>query len=175
MCEVRMITEFLSEESISLHKEYVRQKRLKYSILESYLPELRGASVADLFRLRMGKKDRADALSLLPEIVLHDVFFSSFCEEKNPSSRAIAELYGSEASFLNVLYRLALKHPYGFIGIGRRASVCVFSGDAEALRYDAPLLAIDLCEHAYFPDYGFDRERYLVEALSHLDLKKITT
>ena len=61
-----MISEILSEENISLHKEYVRQMRLRYSILESDLPRLKGASVSDLPRLRLDKRDLCDALDLLP-------------------------------------------------------------------------------------------------------------
>ena len=40
------------------------------------------------------------------------------------------------------------------------------------LKYDVRL-AVDLCEHAYFYDYGFDKKSYLKAALSSLDLSKI--
>ncbi len=33
-----------------------------------------------------------------------------------------------------------------------------------------PCLAVDLAEHAYFYDFGFDHEKYLVEAISRLNL-----
>ena len=36
-----------------------------------------------------------------------------------------------------------------------------------------PRLAIDLCEHAYFIEYGFDKERYLEDLLRHLDLSRL--
>lgn len=169
-----MLREFLSEENISLHREYVRQKRLKYSILETAERELRDAKVKDLYRMKLDRRDRADALDLLPEIILHDVFFSSFCEEKYPTSALVSSVYGSEAAFLNRLYKAALGSLFGFLIIGRGASYSVSTDYKKALRYDEPLLALDLCEHAYFLDYGFDRDRYLVSALSHLDLKKIT-
>ena len=168
-----MLTEFLSEEAISLHKEYLRKLRLKYSILESELPQLRGASVRDLYRLKLDKRDREGALALLPEIVLHDVFFFSFSEERYTRSEAVASVYGSEAAFLNKLYRLAVSARTGFLTVGRGARPEVVLDYAEALRYGEPLLAVDLCEHAYLPDYGLDRERYLITCLSHLDLKKI--
>ena len=34
--------------------------------------------------------------------------------------------------------------------------------------------AIDVCEHAYFADYGFDKQRYLISALPYLDITKLT-
>ena len=169
-----MITEFLSEENIALHKEYVRQKRLKYSILQSSFPKLCDADVKELFGMRLSRRDRRDALALLPEIILHDVFFTSFCEEKYERSSLVASLYGSEAAYLNELYKLAKNSSVGFLIIGRGARFSAVTDYADALRYERPLLALDLCEHAYFLDYGFDRERYLVNALSQLDLKKIT-
>ena len=169
-----MLREFLSEENIALHKEYARQIRLKYSILEASLKELTGAGVKDLYRLKLDDRDRADALELLPQIILHDVFFSSFCECRYPRSVLVSSVYGSESAFLNRLYKAAEGAQFGFLIIGRGASYSVVTDYKRALRYDEPLLAVDLCEHAYFLDYGFDRERYLVSALSHLDLKKIT-
>lgn len=170
-----MITDFLSEENITLHKEYIRQKRLKYSILESSLPSVRGASVGDLFRLKLDKRDRRDALLLLPEIVLHDVFFSSFSEERYVRSEPVSSIYGSEAKLLNELYRLSKDKSHGFLIIDSGGSASVVTDYATALRFSTPKLALDLCEHAYFLDYGFDKERYLVTALSYLNLKKITT
>ena len=170
-----MITDFLSEESVALHKEYLRQKRLKYSILESCIPRLHGASVSDLFKLKLDKRDRADALELLPEIVLHDLYFSSFSEEKYPASPLVRELYGSEASFLSELYGLAKNRQFGFLAVYGASNAKVVTDYADALRYHTPTLAVDLCEHAYFTDYGFDGERYLVAALSYLDLTKLTT
>ena len=38
----------------------------------------------------------------------------------------------------------------------------------------SPCLCIDLYEHAYFGDYGFDRKRYISAALSVLDLSKLS-
>ena len=65
-----MLTEILSDENIALHKEYVRQKRLKLSVIESYLPALSGVRAEDIYRLQLDKRDRDDVLALLPEITL---------------------------------------------------------------------------------------------------------
>ncbi len=170
-----MITEILSEENISLHKEYVRQQRLKYSILESDLPCLKGAKVNDLFHIRLDKKDREKALELLSEAVLHDIFFDSFCEEENRRCEIVSAIYGSESAFLHELYKRSKELKYGFLAVDGAARIYAVSECQKAFRYGEPRLAVDLCEHAYFFDYGFDRERYIITCLSHLNLKKITT
>ena len=170
-----MITEFLSEENIALHKEYVRQKRLKLSIIESYLPRLADINAEHIHSLRLDKKDKADVLALLPEITLHEVYFSSFAKEENLHSETVTDIYGSDAAFLNRLYRAAVNSRYGFLTVGRDASFAVVTDYPRAFVGGAPALAVDLCEHAYFLDYGFDRERYILSCLSHLDLRKITT
>ena len=36
-----------------------------------------------------------------------------------------------------------------------------------------PILAVDICEHVYFLDYGFDKERFLCRFLPYLSLSKI--
>ena len=173
MYEVRVITEILSEENISLHKEYVRQMRLRYSILESDLPRLRGASVFELSRLRLDKRDLKDALELLPEIVLHDIFFDSFTDKKYTRSEAVTLRYGSEANLLNELYRLSKGARYGFLVVGRDTRASLISDYVDAFKLGDPILAVDLIEHSYFLDYGFDRDRYVLKCLSHLNLKKL--
>ena len=170
-----MLTEFLSEESISAHKEYVRQLRLKYSIIESYLPRLKGVKMTDLSRLGLAGCDRRDVLLLLPEITLHEVYFSSFLETPHVRSVAVAEIFGSEAAYLNRLFGLAKNSAFGFLAIGQGGVASVVTDYKDAFIHGEPILAVDLCEHAYFLDYGFDRERYLVSCLSHLDLTKITS
>ena len=168
-----MRVDFLSEENISLHKEYVRQMRLRYSILESSIPSLSGAHVRDLYNLRLTKKDRNDALELLSDITLHDIYFSSFCEQKNVRCETVASAYGSEPAFLNHLFALAKKTKFGFLIVDGNAGAHVVTDFISAFSNTDPVLAIDLCEHAYFMDYQFDRDSYLVNCLSYLDLTKL--
>ena len=170
-----MITEFLSEESIALHKEYVRQKRLKYSIIESYLPAIKGAMVSDIPRLGLSKRDRTDVLELLPEIALHEIYFASFSDTRYVRSEAVSRTFGSEAAYLNRLFSLAKNSDRGFLTVGRGGVASVVTNLTDAFINGYPVLAVDLCEHAYFLDYGFDKERYLVSCLSYLDLTKITS
>ncbi len=167
------MTEFLSEENIALHKEYVRKKRLQFSILESSLPELRGVGAEDIFNIRLKRRDREDAIRLLSEIDLHDIFFSSFSEEKHVRSMLVTERYGSEAAFLNELYRLCKNSDYGFLIVMDGARASVVTDYPRVFMRGRPRLAIDLCEHAYLIDYGFDKERYLISCLSYLDLSKL--
>ena len=168
-----MLTEFLSEENIALHKEYVRQLRLKFSIFESSIPALQGVGTEEISRLRLPKRDRDDALEFMSEISLHDIFFSSFLHEKYVKNESISRAFGSEAAYLNVLFQLCKNADCGFLTIAKNGDPSLVSSPREAFRHGAPILCIDLFEHAYFLDYGFDRERYLVLCLSHLDLTKL--
>ena len=43
----------------------------------------------------------------------------------------------------------------------------------DVIQKYTPCLAIDLCEHAYFWDYGFEKEEYIRRAIEHIDLLKI--
>ena len=170
-----MLTEFLSEENIAMHKEYVRQKHLKYSIIESYLPCIKGARVSDVVRLGLKREDRRDVLRLLPEIVLHGVYFSSFSDRRCVRCDAVARSYGSEAAYLNLLFETVKSIETGFLAIYRDGTALAFTDPKEAFVRGEPVLAIDLAEHAYFLDYGFDRDRYLGNCLTYLDLTKLTS
>ena len=168
---------FLSEESITYHIDYVKQKRLKYSIIESSVPMLHGADVRDIYRMKIDTRDRRDAIELLSEIRLHDVFFSSFSEPVYPRSSTVADAYGNEANFLNCVYRRCLALSHGFVLIyllGTRIEVRGCTDYPDAFRRCDPVLAMDVCEHAYYSDYGFDKERYLLSALPYLDLTRLT-
>lgn len=168
---------FLSEESITKHSDYVRQKRLKYSIIESSVSSIKGAKISDLYCMKINSRDRRDAIDLLSEITLHDVFFSSFKAPPYSRSNLVASAYGNEANFLNHIYRTCLFLPHGFVLVyltGDRIEVRECTDFACACRHSSPTLAIDVCEHAYFSDYGFDKEKYLLSALPYLDLTELT-
>lgn len=168
--------EFLSEENIDLHREYLRNMKLKYSILTDSIPSLRDAGFKHIGRMKMTDRDRRDALGLFSEIRMHDVFFSSFSSTRFLPSALAARCFGSEASLLNEIYRQALLLPYGFASVyvvGGRPCVRGSISSEELLSYGDPVLAIDVSEHAYFMDYRFDKDRYLVCALPYLDMTKI--
>ena len=171
------MNEFLSEENIALHREYLRNKRLKYSILEGSIPALKGANVRDVLRMRLKQYDRRDALVLLPEIKVHELFFSSFSSARFPHSDLVCDGWGNEAAFLNEIFRVGMTLGCGFVCIyfsGARITVRGFVNCLDVFKFGEPLLALDVFEHAYFMDYGFDKERYLISALPYLDITKIT-
>ena len=170
------MTEFLSEENIGLHQEYVRKLSLKYSILEKSIDGLKGKKVAEILRGRYSRADLKDILSLLPEIELHEIYFSSFAKKKNLTSLRIREAFGNEASFLNELYKLGMALSFGFVSVnirGAKIENFALNDYAACFTLGTPFLVIDVCEHAYFQDYGFDKQSYLINALAHLDLAKI--
>ena len=170
------MTEFLSEESVLFHKAYVKELRLKHSIIEKSLEGISGKNVAHILGMRLPKNDVSYALRHLPEIELHELYFSSFSPVQNSASATVRESYGSEGALLNEIYRIATSLPYGFVTVGvyrGRVRIWAHSDPLELLRWGVPLLALDVCEHAYFRDYGFDRSSYLINALSRLDLSRI--
>ena len=172
-----MMVEFLSEENINLHRDYVRNTKLKYSIIESSISKLKGAGVREVLSMKLSQRDKDDALRLLPEIAIHDIYFSSFDDRRFPHSALVAKHWGSESAFLNEVYRNCMAIKYGFVAIFRFRNIIAVKGFEDCLeifKAGTPLLAVDVCEHVYFMDYGFDKERYLVNALSYLDITKLT-
>ncbi len=164
---------FLSEEEILRHKEYLKNLNLKFSILEK---SIRGAeNQAEVIRALSGE-ERRKAEELFSRIKLHELFFSSFSDNTTLKNERIARQYGSEASFLYALYKLGLKSRHGFLSVLKKGER-IFPVLSEDYFYlsglGKPVLAIDLYEHAYYRDYGFDKEKYLEGALRHLDLAKL--
>ncbi len=171
------ITLFLSNESIARHREYHRELRLKYSILQKSEMLLNSTDIHKIPWQKLDADLCAEAFSLLCEYTLHTVFFSSFTE--NPTTGAPVPIHGinSASELLNHLFRLGKSDNIGgFLVLlrGKRgiAPARIYPPYRE-LKSSIPLLAVDLFEHSYFYDYGFDRGRYLYAALSHLDLNSL--
>lgn len=167
---------FISEENYEIHKGYLRTLKLKYSILEKSINDIKNKNIDEIIKQKMKRKDKQDVLELLFDIVLHETFFSSFSDNTFLTSDMISSLFGSEASFLNEVFRFAMRTPSGFICIYRTTDRIHISTSEELdslYRYGAPELAIDVSEHAYFLDYGFDKERYLRSALPHFNLSRL--
>ena len=108
--------------------------------------------------MRIGD-DKEKIISMKADIILHNVYFNSF-GKRNECSKLLVQQYKSIQSFLYELYKASLDHD-GF---------CVIYSDGERIKFSfgealiykigkiQPLLAIDLREHAYFLDYGFNKE-----------------
>lgn len=169
--------EFLSENTILLHREYARRERLRFSIIESSEPGLCGKNTRDIYRMRISPDLKRDAIKHSAEAECHELYFSSFANTRYLKSAKVNKQFGSESVFLNDMYRLGTMLKFGFVLVYIRGGVialkCV-EDTRDAFLYGQPILALDVCEHAYFIDYGFDKERYLISALSYLDLTKIT-
>ncbi len=169
--------EFLSEENIQIHKESVHRKKLKLSIIEKSVEGIKGANIRDILKQKLRTVDRDDALALLSDIRLHEIFFASFANNTYSSSELVTGNYGNGAAFLNEVFRLAMSQDIGFVCVYRRgASIALERAGTDLHRLflvSDPLLAIDVSEHAYFLDYGFDKERYLRSALPYLDISRL--
>ena len=167
------LLEFLSERNVNLHNEYLENCRMRLSILEKSGYAIGGNSYPELCRARLGGA-RDEILPLAREVYLHEMYFDSFgmvgeCAECLKSS------YHSVAGFLYELERAAMAVDGGFLLVARGKSGVSFSHNTaitSGMRSE-PCLAIDLAEHAYFLDYGFDKLSYVRAALSRLRLSKL--
>lgn len=157
---------FLSEESISEHKEYHRGLRLRYSIYESSIIGLKEYGPQSLNQRRYPERDKL--INLYSDIILHDCFFSSFGEAHTPSRR-VKEHYGSEGLFLAKVIEVATLCEYGFIGIRVERGRPIIEKASPTLASEY-ILAIDLWEHAYFRDWHFRRNEYVAKAVRYLNL-----
>ena len=165
-----LLLEFLSERNLNLHKEHLENCRMRLSILEKSGYNISGMRYPELCRARLGDA-RDEILPLAREVYLHEMYFDSF-GRGGESSESIKPRYRTVASFLYELERAAMAADGGFLLIARGRSDIDFSHNmscATPMRYE-PCLALDLAEHAYFLDYGFERERYLISCLSYLSL-----
>ncbi len=170
------MTEFLSDDSILMHKEYVRISRLKYSIIEEDIPQIKGKSIKEINRLNLSSTDRECINKLLPEILLHELYFTSFSHVKYQTMGCISKKYRNTADILNSIYKSAIGTDHGFVAL------CCIKADLEIIcgsnymdffTSGEPVISVDVCEHAYFSDYGFDKERYLINALPYLNMEKV--
>lgn len=144
------IEHFLSEENLRLHKEYLEALQLKKTIT-------------------LSKKEKSFIQS---EIRAHTLYFLSFRKEHIPCPR-IKDGYGSENRFCFILSEYVKDMRSGFLYIYPMAHRPFVGYGTEEKHLNRALLAIDLWEHAYFLDYGFDFSSYLTAALSHLDFSRL--
>lgn len=166
---------FLSQANIDIHKEYLRQKKLQYSIFEKSYPQIIGKSGKEIKRISLPKGEREELLFLKGEIIAHEMFFDSFFDNARYPSE-MREEYGSAAGFLYSLFENAIKSE-GFLLVyrARDGKIGYYAGlDYRDIIFNTTVfLAVDLYEHAYFYDYLFDKKLYLQHALSILNLSKL--
>lgn len=169
---------FLSSENINMHCNYLKQLRLKLSIIKKSYPDI----ICENFVL---KKHRP--LKRIPETVvyetrilfysikMHELFFESFTTQKRKYPQ-IRQQFSSEEAFLYELYDLVKNEEYGyaFVYINEKGRIGISLTDvADIFERYKPLLVIDLYEHSYFYDYFYDKDSYYRKAIDSLDLGKI--
>ena len=164
---------FLSERNLNLHREYIENCRLRLSILEKSGFQIGNKSYFELCGMR-NCEAKAEILKLAGEIYRHELYFGSY-GIGGENCGCLKERYGSVAGFLYEVEKTAMREEGGFILVYFDGSSAVIGHSSRELhrRYGAPKLAIDLAEHAYFLDYGFDKKRYVRAAVSHLQLLKM--
>ena len=162
---------FLSEESIIYHREYMKTLRLKHSIMEKSIPQIKGKSVFEIERMHISNKEKIDILPNFRDYLAHQLYFNSFCNQVQPQN-ILKKYYSSTEAFLYEIHLLAMKNDCGFIfvSIGDNGKPEIFHKNRYDRIKNAPKLALDISEHAYFLDYRFDKESYIRNALSHLNL-----
>lgn len=167
---------FLSEESVSRHKAYLKQLVLEYSVLLASEPRLEDKCASEIAFMRIKSDIRNEAYAKRREIELHELYFSSFIEDSKRCEN-LPEGFRSVAELRYEIYRVASER--------READFLVVAGDKKSRRVrvcadknigprERAILALDLCEHAYFSDYGYDRDRYLKNAISRLNLSLVS-
>ena len=169
-----VMREFLSEDNLNLHLRHMRNEANKYSILEKSIKGLHGCSVRDIPHLRIGAKERDEAVNLLCYIESHRSYFDSFAILKKKCSN-IRRYFGSEEKLLYEIYEQTRAEKGGFLYVyieRNHPKIKVMDPVAAYVGY-FPILALDLDEHAYFLDYAFDKQRYLRSAISYLNLEKV--
>ncbi len=167
--------EFISRTNCEIHKEHLRTLKLRMSIFEKSYPEMIGKSCKELLKLQIRRSEREEAAMLKADILAHDLYFASF-SSPNSAAERVRDAYGSEALFLYQLSRTALEADGFLFLFPDKKGAPIWKACEEPLELLSqgiePILALDLCEHAYFYDYLFDKGAYVKSALAHLDLSK---
>ncbi len=166
---------FLTEENVNLHKRHLEDLRLSHSINEKSMPRIAGMLPSEVMRCGIPADVRSEVVANLLDIRAHELYFSSFCHSRKRVD-AIRRYYSSEDAFLYDAFSLAKGENLGFLIFytgPRGEPKFTVARDLSLLLRTPARLAVDLFEHAYFLDYGFDREKYLRAALEHLDIERL--
>ncbi len=167
---------FLTAENIKNHKEYMNTLFAKYMIYEKSISALKGKTPREISKMRLNREDKFKILSLLTEYLSHKSYFSSFAEN-NTRCPEIKKYFTSEDDFCYRVIECAKKETGGFVYIinDRNGTPCILHSSecTDIFINYTPVLALDLCEHAYFADYGYDKEEYIRRAAARLDISKL--
>ena len=169
---------FLSEGNLKAHLDYMKTMRSKHSILEKSLPDIKGKSAEEIFKMPLKRSLKNEILPNLISYELHKTYFSSFTDRCVPCE-LLRKHYGSESAFCYKLFEEARRLTHGYLYVYKdtrgRVSFRTASDADEIMIREKPLLLLDLFEHAYFTDYGYDYEKYIKNALAHLDFSRLSS
>ena len=169
--------DFLSEQNLYMHREYLRKLKLEYSIFEKSYPQIVGKNCREIMYTRSitKRRERDAAANLKAEILAHELFFESY-STPNQSSESIKKSFGSQASFIYELSERCV-HSSGFmlLYVDTIGKIGTYVGThyVKAFADNRPILALDLFEHSYFYDYGFDKKSYVNNALARMNFAVI--
>ena len=89
-------------------------------------------------------------------------------------SNFVKKSFGSENNFAYELSRLAKSSKACFVSVYMdKYNNVGFCEDTHIPTGASIKLTLDICEHAYFRDYGFNKEKYIRSAVAHLNLSKL--
>ena len=164
---------FLSEDNIKRHCEHLKTLKLCFSILEKSLSQPLENDINQILKMNIEREVKSEASELLWKIKSHELFFSSFSEKQVVNGKILNGTISKEKFLYDIFVELSDKD-YGFFYVclnnrGQPYTVFTQRFDGAFLKY-SPILALDLYEHTYFCDYGFDKKRFLKSALTYLDL-----
>lgn len=167
---------FLTKESVSLHLEYMKELGYKHSIWKKSLPSIIGKTPAEISRMNIRREHKKEILDNLIEYLSHKTYFSSFAKNDKPIPN-IRDFYSSENAFCYEVLEKARVARSDFLYIfsrkGKKPEIVDSAAAPFAYIKEAPTLALDLREHAYFQDYGYARGEYLRRAVARLDISAL--
>ena len=167
---------FLSEENIKKHLDHLRTMKLKYSILEKSMPEIKGKSISEISKSTINRKVKNEALELFWYIKSHELFFNSFTENPTLTEEMRKQSFSKEKFIYDVICEAKEKN-YGFLFVyldkqGKIKTSFASEFEGAFVKYE-PKLCMDLYEHTYFSDYGFQKEKFLRGAFGYFDTGRL--
>ncbi|MBM3250652.1 MAG: superoxide dismutase [Candidatus Nealsonbacteria bacterium] len=170
----------ISQKTIEIHWEklyqgYVKKWQEIQENLETADREMANASFSEFRELKIEETFTANA------IILHEAYFDILGGDGNPEGEIIEVIAKNFGSFENWLKE------FKSLGLASRGwAVLGYDFNEERLRNyiadahnlygiwgAAPILVLDVYEHAYFIDFGSDRKSYIESFFSNLDWGKI--
>lgn len=170
-----VLLEIFSEDNLNLHLLHMKSFAGRYSILEKSIPRLAGIPINEIYRLGLKKDELDDALEFFSCHEAHKIFFDSFAHLTKKCEN-VKKHFGSDEKFLYEVFECARSGSYGFVFVyldKRSKPQIEFTASRDGFTRYSPILALDVFEHAYFWDYGFEKERYLRAAISRFDIEKL--